>query len=399
MSPRARRPPRRIDSDSEPHIFETPLEYYRKIYFEVIDVVVNELVRRFDQASLKIPLAIERLLLQAANWDIPGSIEIDKDLLKFYERDLDAIKLSRQLNMLPDLVKELKSTPAFMHLKSESNAEVLSSYKSCDPVVCPNRKADYKLPGQCCESCKYDTSFELAVATGTDSAPTILQPTWGEWSNWTECSRSCGGGRQSRVRECLSDGRKSLNCTGNRVEWIVPGPTGRSGALAIKRATEDGIIEQEALLLLCTVGKSARVPQDKMKYAIHNLVQKCSDIDECAARVSPCNSLRPCINTVGSYLCGPCPLGYINSSRTDCLLTNPCVAKLHNCEKDEYCLNTAIGAFSCQQTLTGYLASPGQLLSAQVMVISMIRFQKELYSFAMYFFSSLVNSTTLKELR
>ena len=33
----------------------------------------------------------------------------------------------------------------------------------------------------------------------------------------------------------------------------MPGPTGRSGALAIKRATEDGIIEQEALLLLCTV--------------------------------------------------------------------------------------------------------------------------------------------------
>ena len=26
--PRARRPPRRIDSDSEPHVFETPLEYY-----------------------------------------------------------------------------------------------------------------------------------------------------------------------------------------------------------------------------------------------------------------------------------------------------------------------------------------------------------------------------------
>ena len=133
--PRARRPPRRIDSDSEPHIFETPLEYYRKIYFEVIDVVVNELVRRFDQASLKIPLAIERLLLQAANWDIPGSIEIDKDLLKFYERDLDAIKLSRQLNMLPDLVKELKSTPTFMHLKSVSSISTIAELLSSSPLT------------------------------------------------------------------------------------------------------------------------------------------------------------------------------------------------------------------------------------------------------------------------
>ena len=130
--PCARRPPRRIDSDSEPHIFETPLEYYRKIYFEVIDVVVNELVRRFDQASLKIPLA---LLIQAANWDIPGSIEIDKDLLKFYERDLDAIKLSRQLNMLPDLVKELKLTPAFMHLKSVSSISTIAELLSSSPLT------------------------------------------------------------------------------------------------------------------------------------------------------------------------------------------------------------------------------------------------------------------------
>ena len=81
--PRARRPPRRIDSDSEPHVFETPLEYYRKIYFEVIDVVVNEL--NIDQPSLQIPLAIERLILVAANWDVPGSFQIDSELLKFYE--------------------------------------------------------------------------------------------------------------------------------------------------------------------------------------------------------------------------------------------------------------------------------------------------------------------------
>ena len=86
---RARRPPRRIDSDSEPHVFETPLEYYRKIYFEVIDVVVNELNRRFEQPSLQIPLAIKRLILEAANWDVPGSLQIDSELLKFYERDLD----------------------------------------------------------------------------------------------------------------------------------------------------------------------------------------------------------------------------------------------------------------------------------------------------------------------
>ena len=64
----------------------------------------------------------------------------------------------------------------------------------------------------------------------------------------------------------------------------------------------------------------------------------------------PCNPLRLCINTVGSYLCGPCPPGYANNSRTECLLTDPCAAKQHNCEKDSYCINTAVGAFRCQVT-------------------------------------------------
>ena len=66
----------------------------------MIDVVVNELNRRFDQPSLQIPLAIERLILEAANWDVPGSLQIVSELLKFYERDPNPSKLQGQLNML-----------------------------------------------------------------------------------------------------------------------------------------------------------------------------------------------------------------------------------------------------------------------------------------------------------
>ena len=80
----------------------------------------------------------------------------------------------------------------------------------------------------------------------------------------------------------------------------MPGPTGQSGALAIKRATEDGTIEQEAVLLLCTVGKSARVPQDKMKYAIHNLVQvrRITCMHACMQRFI---IIRPAIISVDGY--------------------------------------------------------------------------------------------------
>eukprot|EP00731_Ephydatia_muelleri_P026830 Em0018g930a len=118
-----------------------------------------------------------------------------------------------------------KSDPCVKHTcesMPDGSAEVLTSFESCASIVCSNGKPGYKLPGQCCESCNFDIGFDttsnMAIGTSGVATPTILQPTWGEWGNWTECSRACGGGRQSRVRECLNEGRTSINCTGNRVE-------------------------------------------------------------------------------------------------------------------------------------------------------------------------------------
>ena len=54
--PRIRRPPRRYDSDSDPHCHQTPDDYYRQMYFEVIDVIKSEIARRFDQGSLGLQL-------------------------------------------------------------------------------------------------------------------------------------------------------------------------------------------------------------------------------------------------------------------------------------------------------------------------------------------------------
>ena len=63
------------------------LVHIKILYTIRCDYVVNELNRIFDQPSLQIPLAIEELILEAANWDVPGSLQIDSELLKFYERD------------------------------------------------------------------------------------------------------------------------------------------------------------------------------------------------------------------------------------------------------------------------------------------------------------------------
>ncbi|XP_040819291.1 ADAMTS-like protein 2 [Ochotona curzoniae] len=39
---------------------------------------------------------------------------------------------------------------------------------------------------------------------------------WGEWTKWTACSRSCGGGVMSQERHCLQQRRKSISGAGNR---------------------------------------------------------------------------------------------------------------------------------------------------------------------------------------
>ena len=48
----------------------------------------------------------------------------------------------------------------------------------------------------------------------------IVDGKFGAWTNWTDCSKTCGGGLQERTRECNnpppSGGGK--DCVGDRVE-------------------------------------------------------------------------------------------------------------------------------------------------------------------------------------
>ena len=118
------------------------------------------------------------------------------------------------------------------------------------PEVCPDGKPPFRIPGDCCFGCSefffqplslhyfeadlifFFTEYlnpptfkvgedtkQLFNSSNNDSDLISPPPnTWSSWSSWTECSSPCGGGRQSRMRECLTKDARELDCTGLTVD-------------------------------------------------------------------------------------------------------------------------------------------------------------------------------------
>ena len=100
--PRYRTPPRKPGDDGcTSHHFATPQSYFRKQYFEALDLLINELKRRFAQErGLPVAVMIEKVLVTATN----ESITRLPDDMQLYENVLNLERLHTQLNMLPDLI-------------------------------------------------------------------------------------------------------------------------------------------------------------------------------------------------------------------------------------------------------------------------------------------------------
>ena len=86
--------------------FTSPLSFYRKLYFEACDVMIQELQDRFDeQQVLHIVLAVVSLVLKAVNGeDFQSSLEKVKS--SRFQDDLNFDILNRQLPIVVDIIKE-----------------------------------------------------------------------------------------------------------------------------------------------------------------------------------------------------------------------------------------------------------------------------------------------------
>ena len=86
------------------------------MFYEVLEILVGVIDKRFNQESIKVPRAIEACFIKACRSDqegetddrpfVPPAVEI------LYAKDLDPMRLKRQMKMLPDLVRNCPDTAA-----------------------------------------------------------------------------------------------------------------------------------------------------------------------------------------------------------------------------------------------------------------------------------------------
>ena len=84
--PRKRKIPRRLDDGAPSHHPSTPKDLHRQKYFQVLDVVCEEIKRWFDQLNLKIVADMESLLLDSSNGMDRG---VPKSIVDMYSGDMD----------------------------------------------------------------------------------------------------------------------------------------------------------------------------------------------------------------------------------------------------------------------------------------------------------------------
>ena len=79
--PRHRKIPKRLDSNETNHVFKTPKDFYRKIYFEIFDSVLLSLKSRFNTESIKFFKSLEQFSI--------GEFDNVEQITEFYRGDFE----------------------------------------------------------------------------------------------------------------------------------------------------------------------------------------------------------------------------------------------------------------------------------------------------------------------
>ena len=128
--PRQRKRPRRYeDGASEGDVPESVENFYKRIYYEALDLIICGIKQRFDQPGYKLYSNLEALLVRAAkkeNYDGEFQFVID-----FYKDDFDHDHLNMQLGVLSsnipsELAQDLNSVISYLQQLSPAQRLLLS---------------------------------------------------------------------------------------------------------------------------------------------------------------------------------------------------------------------------------------------------------------------------------
>ena len=85
-------------------------------------------------------------------------------------------------------------------------------------------------------ACKSETVFIFIYPIYS-----IVDGGWSRWGAWSQCTRTCGGGRQSRTRSCTNPppGVGGRDCLGIRAQFRICNRNGCSGKNACSLMFKD----------------------------------------------------------------------------------------------------------------------------------------------------------------
>uniref|UniRef100_A0A8C7M6L6 Thrombospondin 3a n=1 Tax=Oncorhynchus kisutch TaxID=8019 RepID=A0A8C7M6L6_ONCKI len=84
-----------------------------------------------------------------------------------------------------------------------------------------------------------------------------------------------------------------------------------------------------------------------LEYANHHK-QECADIDECIEVANACVPHSMCTNTIGSFRCGGCKVGYLGNQTVGCVPRRSCATLSFNpCDANAHCIIERNGEVSC----------------------------------------------------
>uniref|UniRef100_A0AAR2LIU1 Thrombospondin 3 n=1 Tax=Pygocentrus nattereri TaxID=42514 RepID=A0AAR2LIU1_PYGNA len=79
-----------------------------------------------------------------------------------------------------------------------------------------------------------------------------------------------------------------------------------------------------------------------------NHKQECLDVDECVEVANACTANSVCVNTIGSFRCGHCKVGYVGNQTAGCLPRKSCATLSFNpCDSNAHCIIERNGGVSC----------------------------------------------------